>query len=95
MSAEQSDTLTDTEITLLAHQALARYPAALRGELKLLCRSENATFLLQAAGKRYALRLHRPNYHSKADIQSELLWLDALRDIGIMVPQAIPDVMMR
>lgn len=90
MSAEQSDTLTDAEMTLLAHQALAYYPAALRGELKLLCRSENATFLLQAAGKRYALRLHRPNYHSKADIQSELLWLDALREIGIVVPQAIP-----
>jgi Putative homoserine kinase type II (protein kinase fold) len=90
MSAKQSDTLTDAETTVLAQQALACYPAPLQGELKLLCRSENATFLLLAGGKRYALRLHRPDYHSKADIQSELLWLDALREIGIMVPQAIP-----
>ena len=46
--------------------------------------------LLRAGGKRYALRLHRPDYHSKADILSELMWLDALRETGIMVPQAIP-----
>lgn len=90
MSAKQSDTLTNAEITVLAQQALACYPAALQGELKLLCRSENATFLLLAGGKRYALRLHRPDYHSKADILSELLWLDALRETGIMVPEAIP-----
>lgn len=90
MSAKQSDSLTDAAMALLAQQALACYPAPFHGDLKLLCRSENATFLLLAGGKRYALRLHRPDYHSKADIQSELLWLDALREIGIMVPQAIP-----
>ncbi|MDF7651407.1 phosphotransferase [Erwiniaceae bacterium L1_54_3] len=90
MSAKQSDTLSDAEMTVLAQRALSCYPTPFHGELKLLCRSENATFLLLAGGKRYALRLHRPDYHSKADIQSELLWLDALREIGIMVPQAIP-----
>lgn len=90
MSAKQAESLTDAEITLLAQRALACYPAALHGELQLLCRSENATFLLRAGGKRYALRLHRPDYHSKADILSELMWLDALRETGIMVPQAIP-----
>ncbi|MGD9423842.1 phosphotransferase enzyme family protein [Pantoea sp. NSTU24] len=91
MSAKQYDNLTDSQLTLMAQQALACYPAALQGTLSLLCRSENATFLLQAAGRRYALRLHRGDYHQKADIVSELLWLDALRETGIMVPEAVPD----
>lgn len=92
MSAKQYDTLDNLAITRLAQQALSRYPAALQGELQLLCRSENATFLLQAAGRRYALRLHRGDYHQLAEIESELLWLDALREAGIAVPEAIRDV---
>ncbi|NUL20456.1 phosphotransferase, partial [Agrobacterium tumefaciens] len=40
---------------------------------------------------RYALRIHRPNYHSKLDIESELEWLDALNASGIQVPVAIAD----
>lgn len=91
MSAKQYDTLNDAELTVLAQRALARYPAALQGELSLLCRSENATFLLRAAGKKYALRLHRGGYHQKADILSELHWLEALRETGIVVPEAVPD----
>jgi len=89
MSAKQSDTLSNAAVSQLAQQALTCYPPALHGTLSLLCRSENATFLLQAGGQRYALRLHRPDYHSKADILSELAWLDALRETGIQVPQAI------
>lgn len=91
MSATQYDNLDNTALLTLAQQALARYSAAYRGTLSLLCRSENATFLLVAGGKRYALRLHRGNYHARADIESELHWLDALRDTGIVVPEAVPD----
>lgn len=87
----QYDNLTSAALLALAHRALSRYPAPLQGKLSLLCRSENATFLLEAAGKRYALRLHRGNYHQRADIISELRWLDALRETGIIVPQAIAD----
>lgn len=91
MSAKQYDNLTDSQLNLMAQQALACYPDPLQGQLSLLCRSENATFLLRAAGQRYALRLHRGDYHQKADIVSELQWLDALRETGIMVPEAVPD----
>lgn len=91
MSAKQYDNLTDSQLNLMAQQALACYPDPLQGQLSLLCRSENATFLLRAAGQRYALRLHRGDYHQKADIVSELHWLDALRETGIMVPEAVPD----
>ena len=91
MTAKQNDTLTNDALLRLAERTLSRYPAALQGRLSLLCRSENATFLLEAAGKRYALRLHRPDYHQHADIVSELQWLDALRETGIEVPQAVTD----
>jgi len=91
MTASQYDNLDGSTLLALAQQAITRYPAALQGKISLLCRSENATFLLEAAGKRYALRLHRGNYHQRADIESELQWLDALRETGIVVPQAIVD----
>lgn len=91
MSAKQYDTLDDAAIAQLAQRALARYPAVLQGTPRLLCRSENATFVVTAAGKRYALRLHRGDYHQREDIESELLWLDALRDTGIVVPEALAD----
>lgn len=92
MTARQYDSLDNAALLKLAQQALARYPFARQGKLSLLCRSENATFLLEAGGKRYALRLHRENYHQRADIESELHWLDALRETGIVVPQAVADM---
>lgn len=90
MSTEQYDTLTDRQITQLAHQLLIHYPEIYQGELTLLCRSENATFKIVTPKQNYAMRLHRSGYHDKIDIESELLWLDALSDAGIQVPQAIP-----
>lgn len=73
-----------------AAHALSRYPAAFRGTVKLLCLSENATFAVSvASGKRYVLRLHRQGYHSATAIRSELAWLDALRESGLQVPQAL------
>ncbi len=92
MTAKQYDTLSNEALLRLAECALSRYAPALQGKLNLLCRSENATYLLQAAGKRYALRLHRADYHQRADIESELQWLDALRQTGIEVPEAVSDV---
>ncbi|MFG6666103.1 phosphotransferase enzyme family protein [Halomonas sp. HNIBRBA4712] len=91
MSAEQYDTLDNAALTRLAEQAMTRYEPHLQGEVALLCRSENATFVLTVEGRRHALRLHRANYHQKADIESELAWLDALRETGIQVPEAIAD----
>ncbi|BBG29401.1 phosphotransferase enzyme family protein [Zymobacter palmae] len=91
MSTAQYDTLDDAAVAQLAHCALQRYPFLRDGELQLICRSENATFCVQARGQRYALRLHRGHYHRKVAIESELLWLDALREEGISVPEALYD----
>lgn len=41
-------------------------------------------------GERYVLRIHRPGSQDAATIQSELLWLLALRsDMGLVVPQPV------
>lgn len=86
---EQNEYLDANTLLMLAEQAILQYPKAYQGQVKLLCQSENATFLVRTDKARYALRIHRPNYHSKQDIESELHWLDALTESGIAVPQAI------
>lgn len=49
--------------------------------IELLTTSENATFLARCpqTGRRRVLRVHRPDYHTRAEIESELAWLAALR----------------
>lgn len=91
MALQQYDSLSDHAVTQLARQALLQYPPELQGNLQLLCRSENATFLVETNSHRYALRVHRENYHSREAILGELLWLDALQhDTGIVTPKALP-----
>ena len=91
MALQQHDSLSEKSVTQLAQLALLLYPIEMRGNLRLLCRSENSTFLVQTRAKRYALRIHRDNYHSRKSIHSELLWLDALQgDTGIVTPRALP-----
>ena len=70
----------------LAVRATQNY--ALPGGLtvQLINLSENATYVVQAPdGQRWALRIHRDGYHSRAAIASELAWLQELRRAGIVV----------
>lgn len=54
--------------------------------VKLINLSENATYGITAPnGQRWALRIHRDGYHSKPAIASELAWLMALRESGVVV----------
>lgn len=54
--------------------------------LKLLTISENATFRVSnPAGRDLIVRVHRPDYHSEAEILSELAWTEALRQDGVVV----------
>ena len=91
MSVQQNEYLSIQQLYELAKKAMQTYPACYQGEIKLLCQSENATFVVKTAQQQYALRIHRPNYHSKQQIESELAWLDALNAHGIAVPIAIAD----
>lgn len=54
--------------------------------VRVLNLSENATFALDCprSGKRLVLRVHRMGYSSPAEIRSELAWIGALRDEGVV-----------
>lgn len=63
-------------------------------EVSLLNLSENATFRADdpARADPVIVRVHRPGYHTRAEIRSELAWVDALRRDGIVpIPAPIPD----
>jgi len=58
--------------------------------LELIKHRENAVFRVDYDGTSAALRLHRHGYHSDNELRSELQWMQALSDAGVMVPNVIP-----
>lgn len=75
---------TETLINQTRHELVAclttwRMPETSR--ISLLTMSENLTFLAEdaEAGRRIIIRVHRPDYHCKEEIESELAWIDDLR----------------
>src|SRR5688572_20331351 len=74
----------------LARAALARWNMP-RAGVTLLKLRENAVFRVEVpAGHAYVMRVHRHRYHSDAELESELKWLESLESAGIEVPQCIP-----
>jgi Ser/Thr protein kinase RdoA (MazF antagonist) len=59
-------------------------------DLTLLACRENAVFGVTSGSERYALRVHRPGYHTGDVLRSELQWLQALSDGGLDVPVVVP-----
>lgn len=55
-------------------------------EVSLLNISENATFIAASpySGEKVIIRVHRPDYHTKQEIESELIWVNSLKDQGIV-----------
>ena len=77
----------------VARRALAQYGVDPDAELTLLNVSENATYAVDdpATGERTVLRIHRHGYHDGVEIESELAWLEALReDAGVRTPRVLP-----
>ena len=53
--------------------------------------SENLTYRIEAGAWRRILRVHRPGYHSRIAIESELAWLAAVgAQTSLSVPTAMP-----
>jgi Ser/Thr protein kinase RdoA (MazF antagonist) len=64
-----------------------------RTRVALLTVSENATFRADdpARDAPVILRVHRPGYHDRAEIESELDWIEALRAGGVAaIPRPLP-----
>lgn len=69
----------------LAEKAISHYALPTDVNVKLINLSENATYKIEAPnGQRWALRIHREGYHSRAAIASELSWLMDLRSAGVL-----------
>ncbi|MEN9505363.1 MAG: hypothetical protein RI958_1289 [Actinomycetota bacterium] len=83
------DEIHADDIQQCAERAVASWdlrPTALR----FVAARENAVFRLECAdGRSFALRVHRPGYHSLAELESEIEWTRALLEAGISVPQPL------
>jgi len=80
-------------VEMIARDAVRAYRVGPDVTLTLLNISENATFRVDdpASGTRSVLRVHRPGYHSRAAIDSELAWLGAVRrDGAVRTPAVVP-----
>jgi Ser/Thr protein kinase RdoA (MazF antagonist) len=80
------DTATQDQLDRLAAGALAHYDLSGEATASLINVSENWTFRVDdpASGRRAALRMHRPGYHHAGEIESELHWLEALREDAVI-----------
>ncbi|MFG1358574.1 phosphotransferase enzyme family protein [Xanthobacter pseudotagetidis] len=72
--------------------ALPLWDVAPDTRLELLTISENATFRATGTGQGdLVFRVHRPGYHTRAEIASELAWIAALRAEGVVAtPRPVP-----
>lgn len=77
----------------IAATALHRYDLSNRRTWDLINLSENATYLVDdpGTGRAGVLRVHRPDYHTRPAIESELDWLTDLgAHTAIATPAVIP-----
>lgn len=82
-----AETLTARAIAAIVHWNLPEQVP------ELIKYRENAVFKVKLAwGEPAALRLHRPAYHSRAALASELAFMAHLRGRGLAVPEPIPAV---
>lgn len=82
--ADQLEALRST-----ARDALCQWDLA-GASLDLLKHRENAVFKVAAGDEHYALRVHRPGYHSNEALRSELQWMESLAEAGVDVPRIVP-----
>lgn len=73
-------------------QTLNLYKELSNSTIKIIDYSENATYLVENAerGEKYILRVCRPNYHTKEEIESEVHWLQSIdENTSIIVSRPI------
>lgn len=71
--------------------ALPNWGVSESATVRLLTISENATFVVEDGATKLICRVHRPGYHSREEILSELAWIDALRaETVVLTPRPMP-----
>jgi Ser/Thr protein kinase RdoA (MazF antagonist) len=69
----------------IAHKAIQHWDCII-GPPVFVMHRENAVFKIETKFGIAALRIHRPGYHSRIEIESELQWMDYLVQTGLKVP---------
>ena len=60
-------------------------------KIELLKYSENLTYQMETADKRYVLRIYRPGYHDPQELYGEILWQKRLKeDTGLHLADILP-----
>jgi len=84
------DRNSESRYTSAALAALERFPVDAES-VELVAWSENVTFRVPVRGgdTDFVLRLHRPGYTSLEELESEHLWLGALKETGVAIPAPV------
>ena len=78
--------VTDDLLRRVAKQALVEWDLSVT-EIALISKSENIVFRLDTdMDQTYVLRMHRPGYHTLAELNAEQQWTAALNQAGLDVP---------
>ena len=85
----QPQDLSDHDLRAVAQRALPHWDLQ-PDSIDLISRSENTVFRVAVGARVYALRIHRPGYHSLAELESERQWTAALNEAGVHVPAGRP-----
>jgi len=81
--------MSTLDLNAQAHRALQAWGGT-RGPAKLISERENAVLEVRLNdGVRAVLRLHRPGYNARDEIEAELWWMAALAGAGFQVPPPI------
>lgn len=84
-----ADEFDAEDLQACAEVALTHWQWDVTG-LRFVVARENAVFRVEAAdGRAFALRVHRPGYHSLAELESEVEWTLALSAAGIDAPHMV------
>lgn len=75
-------------MTDLATNAAARWGLG-HARLRFVAGRENQVYRLSDASVDYALRIKRPGYRSSVELESELQWMAALAQAGLLVPRPV------
>ncbi|MFC4799107.1 phosphotransferase enzyme family protein [Neobacillus sp. GCM10023253] len=82
MGSSSIDSLQESmeKFNQIAKAAIPFYPFLSQSSIQLLNYSENATYLITdtTTREKYILRVGRPGYHTKIEVESELEWLRSI-----------------
>ncbi|MCI0157618.1 phosphotransferase [Leifsonia shinshuensis] len=76
----------------LARRALSDFGFSGAADLRFVTRRENLVFRVTADAGEWALKVHRPGYHTDSEIESEAAFLRSLAGAGVGVARPLPRV---